>query len=148
MISQTQSLSSKRRDKISKMAMSGIIREQFTLMKKEKSPSILEKMVMATIGRKHGPKRVFRDGLRRLAFAMVNFGKKNGLRRSKNYQTSSMKMVWLFLMSMSRTEVKLKSQLVRNMAKMSKPKKNGLRSGAKSTRTITEKNGATNGKLS
>lgn len=105
-------------------------------------------MVMATTGRKHGPKKGSRDGLRRLACAMVNIGKKNGLKGSKNYQTSAMQVVSLSLTSMSPTEVKLKSQHVRNMAKMSIPRKNGLRSGAKSTSMNTKKNGATNGKPS
>lgn len=49
-------------------------------------------------------------------------------------------------MNMSQTVVRSKNQTVKSGARMSKHKKNGMKSGVKFTRLIIKKNGVINGK--
>lgn len=128
--------------------MSGTINERASRMKIKKSQRILERTVTVIIGQKHGLKKACRDGLRRQVCVKVNFGKKNGTRKLQDYQISVMSMASRFLTSMSPMEVKLKRRHVRSMARMTIPKKNGMRNGAKSTSQVIKKNGVTSGKQS
>ena len=102
---------------------------------------------MVVFGKRHGPRKVWKDGLKRLVSVMARNGKKNGTRESRNSPIREILMVVSLKMNMIQMAAILRNQIVKSGERTKNHRKSGMKNGVNSTNLITNKNGVISGKL-